>query len=123
MTGNEFIKKVAELLVQSGDFDEEIFKEGDIAAAFNMDNDYADGYSELAIHGDIDFDIRQNDVLIPILEHYSVDYVIAALLPDDLLLLRAWLSLKGEEIEREVLDYYHDRELASISDCIEYEGD
>lgn len=123
MTGNEFIREVAECLVDCGDFDDELFKEGDIAAAFNMDSDYADGYSELAIHGDIEFDIRQNDVLIPILKHYSVDYVIAALLPDDLLLLRAWLSLKGEEIEREVLDYYYSREIASISDCIEYEGD
>ena len=123
MTGKEFIKEVAEILVRSGDFDEETFKEGDIAAAFNMHSDYADAYAELAIHGDIDFDIRQNDVLIPILEHYTADYIIAALLPDDVLLLRAWLSLKSEEIEREVLDYYYSREIASISDCIEYEGD
>lgn len=111
MTGKEFIREVAELLVQSDDFDEETFERGDIAAAFNMNSDYADAYSELAINGDIDFNIHQNDVLIPILEHYTVDYVIAALLPDDLLLLRAWLSLKGMEIEREVLNYYYNREM------------
>ena len=111
MTGKEFIRAVAECLVQSGDFDNETFERGEIAAAFNMNSDYADGFSELAINGDIDFDIRQNDVLIPILERYTVDYVIAALLPDDLLLLRAWLSLKGEEIECEVLNYYYNREI------------
>ena len=110
MTGDEFIREVAECLVDCGDFDDETFEEGDIALAFNMNSDYADGYSELVINGDIDFDIRQNDVLIPILEHYSVDYVIAALLPDDILLLRAWLSLKSEEIEQEVLNYYYGRE-------------
>lgn len=111
MTGKEFIEEVAKILVQSGDFDKEIFKEGDIAAAFNMNSDYADAYAELAIHGDIDFDIRQNDVLIPILEHYTADYIIAALLPDDVLLLRAWLSLKSKYIEMEVLKYYYDREM------------
>lgn len=111
MTGKEFIREVAECLVECGDFDEEIFKEGDIATAFNMNSDYADGYSELVINGDIDFDIRQNDVLIPILERYTADYIIAALLPDDVLLLRAWLSLKSEEIEREVLNYYYNREM------------
>lgn len=121
MTGKEFIREVAECLVDCGDFDDETFKKGDIAAAFTMDSNYADGYSELAINGDIDFDIRQNDVLIPILENFMPDYIIAALLPDDLLLLRAWLSLNAEEIEKEVLDYYYNRTLYDMESEIEYD--